>query len=214
VEALHSRRNSPAAVSGLGKGKEQQKVSKEWRIGAGSGRNSPQPATPTTNPLVAALPVVEPRTPVIVVEEERPYAVAGTTPLPPTSHNPTPLLPQMCLQLQPNPQGMLDGVDFRGQRCSRLRLIVPLVVGSREMAVTLLGHIGFHACEAKVKVFNDQQRRVFQSSHASKLKKIRCSYCDAKTPTSLDDCWDFNKIFPQDKPLPTNLPSSPGNSGP
>jgi hypothetical protein len=136
VEALHSTKNSPAAVSGLGKGKERRKVSKERRTGAGSGRTSPQPATPTTNPLVAALPVVEPRTPVIVVEEERPYAVAGATPLPATPHNPTAFAPPMCLRLQPNPQGMLDGVDFRGQRRSRLRLIVPLVVGSREMAVT------------------------------------------------------------------------------
>ena len=64
-------------------------VCKEPRTGAGSGCISPYPATPTTNPLVAALPVVEPRTPVIVVEDERPYAVPAPTPLPATPRNPT-----------------------------------------------------------------------------------------------------------------------------
>jgi len=62
TEALSSRGQTPAGVSGLGKGRARRKVSKERRSGAGSSRVSPQPATPTTNPLVAALPVLKPRT--------------------------------------------------------------------------------------------------------------------------------------------------------
>ena len=61
AEALSSRGQTPATVSGLGKGRARRKVSKEWRSGAGSGHVSPQLATPTTNPLVAALPVVKPK---------------------------------------------------------------------------------------------------------------------------------------------------------
>ena len=88
AERVSSRGQTPAAVSGLGKGRVRPKVSKERRSSAGSGHVSPQPATPTTNPLVAALPVVEPRTPRIVVEDERPFDVAASTPLPATPHNP------------------------------------------------------------------------------------------------------------------------------
>jgi len=65
------------AITRLGKAQERQKVSKEERTGTGSGRVAPQLETATTNALAAALPVVEPRTPVIVVEDERPYTVAA-----------------------------------------------------------------------------------------------------------------------------------------
>ena len=76
TQALSSRGQTPAPVTGLGKTWERRKVSQEWRTGTGSGRVSPQPVTPTTNSLVGAFPVVEPRTPLIVVEDKHPYAVA------------------------------------------------------------------------------------------------------------------------------------------
>jgi len=44
---------------------------------------------------------------------------------------------------------MLDGVDFRGQQRSRLRLIVLLVVGSREKEVNSLGLIRYLVYEAR-----------------------------------------------------------------
>jgi len=93
AEPLSSRGQTPAPVSGLGKGGALRKGSKEQRPGPGSGRVLPQPATPTTNPLVAGFPVVDPRTPVIVVEDERPYGVAASTPLPVTPHKPTAFAP-------------------------------------------------------------------------------------------------------------------------
>jgi len=77
TQALSSRGQTPAALTGLGKTWERRKVGKEWRTGTGSGRISPQPVTPTTNSLAAAFPVVEPRTPLIVVEDKHPYAVAA-----------------------------------------------------------------------------------------------------------------------------------------
>jgi len=149
AEALCSRGQTPAAVTGLGKGRARRKVSKERRSGASSCRVSPQPATPTTNPLVAALPVVEPRTPLIVVEDERPFDVAASTPLP---HLTTqgPLLRQQCAGLRQNPWVMLDRADFRGQQRSRLRLIVLLVVGSREKEVNSLGLIGYLVNKVRV----------------------------------------------------------------
>jgi len=78
AQALHSRGKTPAAVTGLGKPREPQKVTKGRRSAAGSGRLSPQPATSTTNPLVAALTVVEPRTPLTVIEDECPFEAAIT----------------------------------------------------------------------------------------------------------------------------------------
>jgi len=45
---------------------------------------------------------------------------------------------------------MLDGADFQGQQRSWLRLIVLLVVGSREKEVNSLGLIGYLVYEARV----------------------------------------------------------------
>jgi len=93
AQARCSRGQTPAAVTGLGKPREGRKVTKERRTGAGSGHVSPQPATPTTNPLVAALPVVEPTTPLTVIEDECPFDVAELTSLPVTPHNPMAFAP-------------------------------------------------------------------------------------------------------------------------
>jgi len=59
AKALSSRGQTLAAFSRLGKGRARRKVSQEQRTGSGSGRVSRQPATPSINPLLAALPVVE-----------------------------------------------------------------------------------------------------------------------------------------------------------
>jgi len=66
---------------------------------------SPQPATPASNPQVAALLVVEPRTPLIVVEDERPFDVAASTPLPATPHNPTAFAPATVPAAPEKPSG-------------------------------------------------------------------------------------------------------------
>jgi len=89
-------------------------VSKERRTGAGSGRVSPQPATPTTNPLGADLPVVEPRTPLIVVEDERPFDVTASTPLPATPYNPTAFAPATVPPAPAKPSGNAGRSGFPG----------------------------------------------------------------------------------------------------
>jgi len=89
AEARSSTGQTPAAFSGLGNGRARRKVSKERRTGTSSGPVSPQLATPATNPLVAAFPVIEPRTPLLVIEDEHLYDVAASTPLPATPHNQT-----------------------------------------------------------------------------------------------------------------------------
>jgi len=150
AEALSSRGQTPAAFSGQGKGRVRRKVSKEQRTGAGSGRVSSQPATPTTNPLVAALPVGETRTHLIVVENEGPYEVAASTYLPVIPENGKAFAPATVPLLRQNLRVMQDGADFRGQRRSRLQLIVLLVVGSREKEVNSLGLIRYLVYEARV----------------------------------------------------------------
>jgi len=114
AEALSSTGQTPATVSGLGKERARRKVSKERRSGAGSGRVSPQPATPTTNPLVAALLVVEPRTPLIVVEDECPFDVAASTPLPATPYNPTAFAPATVPAAPAKPSGNAGWSGFPG----------------------------------------------------------------------------------------------------
>jgi len=114
AEALSSRGQTPATVRCLGKGRARRNVSKERRSGAGSGRVSPQLATPATNPLVAALPVVEPRTPLIVVEDERPFDVATSTPLPATPHNPTAFGPATVPAALAKPSGNAGWSGFPG----------------------------------------------------------------------------------------------------
>jgi hypothetical protein len=213
AEALHSRRNSPAAVSGLGKAKERRKVSKERRTGAGSGRTSPQPATPTANPLVAALPVVEPRTPVIVVEEERPYAVAGSTPLPATPHNPTAFAPPSVPAAPAKPSGNAGWSGFPGPAAQSATAYCSAGCRIEGDGSDLTWTHRFPCLRSEGERIERPPTPPVQSSHASKLKKIRCSYCDAKTHTSLDECWDFNKTFPP-RTAANQPPSSPGNSGP
>ena len=73
---------------------------------------SPQPATPTTNPLVAALPVVEPRTPLIVVEDECPFDVAASTPFLATPHNPTAIAPATVPAATAKPSGNVGWGGF------------------------------------------------------------------------------------------------------
>jgi len=91
---------------------------------------------------VAAHLVVEPRTPLIVVKDESPYAVIPSTPSVATPHNPTAFAPA-AVQRRQNLWVMLDEADFRGQRRSQLLLIVLLLVGSREREVNSLGLIRY-----------------------------------------------------------------------
>jgi len=114
AEAISLTGQTPAAVSGLGKGRARRKVSKERRTGTGFGCVSPPPATPTTNPLVAALPVVEPRTPLNVVEGEHPYEVAASTPLPATRHNPIAFAPATVPAAPAKPSSIVSQGRFPG----------------------------------------------------------------------------------------------------
>ena len=54
---------------------------------------------------MAALPVVEPRTSMIVVEDERRPDVDGSTPLPATPHNPTIFAPATVPAAPAQPSG-------------------------------------------------------------------------------------------------------------
>ena len=192
AHALSSRGQTPAAVTGLGKARERRKASKERRTGAGSGCVSLQPATPTTNPLVAALPVVEPRTPLIVVEDERPFDVASSTPLPATPDNPTAFALATVPAAMAKPSGNAGWGRFPGPAAQSATAYCS--AGCRiEGERTELSWTHRVPC-----LRSDGKPIVLppgSEPRPSKLKKIRFPYCDASTHTALDDCWDFNKRF-------------------
>jgi len=193
AEALSSRGQTPAALSGLGKGRARRKVTKERRTGAGSGRVSPHPATPTANPLVAAVPVVEPRTSLIVVEDERPFDVAVSTPLPATPHNPTAFAPATVPAAPPKPVGNAGWSGFpepAGQSATAYCSAGRTIEGEGSEP-TWTYRVPWLRSEGEPIVLPPSPE-----PQPSKLKKIRCPSCEASTHIALDDCWDFNKRFP------------------
>ena len=193
AEALSSRGQTPAAVSRLGKRRARRKVSKERRSGAGSGRVSPQLATPTTNPFVATLPVVEPRTPLSVVEDERSFDVVASTPLLATPHNPRAVAPATGSAAPAKPSGNAGWSGFPGLAAQSATAYCS--AGSR-----IKGEGSALTWTYRVPCLRSEDEPIVRppspEPRPSKLKKIRCPYCEATTHIALDDCWDFNKRFP------------------
>ena len=89
----------------------------------------------------------------IVVEDEGPYEVAASTPLPQYVTTQRPLLRQQCLRLKQNLFVRQNGADFQGQLSYRLPLIVLLLVGSRDRELNLLGLITSLGYKATVNLF-------------------------------------------------------------
>jgi len=176
AEALSSRGQTPAAVSGLGTGRARGKVSKERRSGAGSGRVSPQPATPTTNPLVAALPVVEPRTPLIVVDDERPFDVAASTPLPATPHNPMAFGPATVPAAPAKRSGNVGWSGFPGPaaQSSTAYCSAGCRIEGEGSELTWTHRVPCLRSEGEPIVLPPSPE-----PRPSKLNKIRCPYCEA-----------------------------------
>ena len=189
AQACSSRGQTPAAVTGIGKAHERQKVSKQGRAGPGSGCVSPQPATPTTIPLVAALPVVEPMTPLILVEAELPFHVGASTPLPATPDNPTAFAPATGPAAPAKPWGNLGWGRFPGPAAQS---VTPYYSAGRRIA----GEGSEPPWTHWVPGLRSEGEHIGLSLSAepqpSKLKKICCPYCEASTHIALDDCWDFN----------------------
>jgi len=205
AEALSSRGQTPSGVSGRGKGRARRMVSKERRSGAGSGHVSPQPATPTTNPLVAALPVVEPRTPLIVVEDERPFDVAAATPLPVTPHNPTAFAPAKVPAAPAKPSGNAgwSGFPVPAAESTTPYCSAGCRIEGEGSVLTWTHRVPCLRSEAEPIVLLPSP-----DPRPSKLKRIHCPYCEASTHIALDDCWDFNKRFPSRQSTTSRPPIS------
>jgi len=193
AEALSSRGQTRAAVSGLGKGRARRKVSKEQRTGTGSGCVSPQLVTCTTNALGAALLVLKSRTPLIVVENERPFDVAASTPLPATPHNPTAFAPATVPAAPAKPSGNAGLSGFPGPAVQSATAYCSAGCGieGEGSELTWTDRVSCLRSEGEPIVVPPSPE-----PRPSKLKKIRYPYCEASTHIALDDCWDFNKRCP------------------
>jgi len=193
TQAHSSRGQTPATISGLGKARERRNESKERRTGAGSGRVSPQPATPTANPLVAALPVAERRTPLIVVEDERWFEVAASTPLPATPDNPMAFPPPTVPAAPAKPSGNAGWAGFPGPSAeSATAYCSPgCRIEGEGSELTWTHRIPRLRSEGDPTVLPPSPE-----PRPSKLKKICCPYFEASTYIAFDNCWDFNMKFP------------------
>ena len=91
-EAMRSRGISPVAnLRNLGVAAQRSGVTKSRSQASKQSSRQPSPQPPPRAPSqVPIRPVVEPATPapVILVESDRPYTVAASTPIPATPHNP------------------------------------------------------------------------------------------------------------------------------
>ena len=81
--------NPPGVHKNKKPGKAKEKQPSSGKPSAPSIQRSGLPATPTQQTHLPAHPAVEPMTPAIQVQPERPFAVAAATPIPATPHNPT-----------------------------------------------------------------------------------------------------------------------------
>jgi len=185
VEALGSRGQTPTAFSGLGKGQATRKVSNERRIGAGSGRISPQPATTTTNPLVPAHLLVKPRTPLIVVEAERLSAVTASTPLPATPHTPMAFAAATLPAAPANPSDNAAWGGFPGQ--------------AAQLATAY--------CSAACRIEGEGSELAWTHQHQQKYYPAFCAFCASDAPDAR------TLIANQDATtLPHNTPDATGRS--
>jgi len=193
AQALSLRSQTPATVTCLGKALERRNVSKERRIGAGSGHISLRLAAPRTNPLTAAFRGVEPRTPMIVVENERPYAVARSTPLPATPHNPAAIAPATVPAAPAKPAGNAGWGGFPGPAAQSATAYcsADCRIEGEGSELTWTHQVPCLQSESGPIVHSPSPE-----PRPSKLKKICCPYCDASTHIALDNSWDFNKKFP------------------
>jgi len=195
AQALSSRGQTPAAVTGLGKPQERRNVTKEQRTGHGSGRVSPQPATSTTNPLVAALPVVEPRTLLTVIEDKCPFDVAELTSLPAKPHNLMACAPATGPASPAKPTGNAGWGGFPGPaaQLATAYCSAGCMIEGEGSELTWTHRVPFLRSEGEpIQVVLPPS----PEPQPSKLKKIYCPYCEASMYIALDDCRDFNKKFP------------------
>jgi len=190
------RGQTPVTLTCPGKARERRKASKEWSTGLGSSCVAPQPATPTTNPLAAALPVVEPRTTVI------PYAIAASTPLPVTRHNPTVFAAATFPPTPAKPSGNPEWGGFP-------RPVAQSAMAYCSAGCTIEGDGSQLTWTHQVTCLRSEGKPIVlpptpEPQH-SMLKKILCPYCNASTHTA----WTIVRISSRnphpDRIPPTNL---------
>jgi len=142
---------------------------------------------------VAALPVVESSTPLIVVEDYGPVDLAALTPLPATPHNTTAFAPAIVPAAPAKASGNAGWGRFQGpggQSATAYCSAGCRIEGEgSELTWT-------HRVPCLQSVGQPIVRTPSREPFPSKLKKIRCPYREASTHIALEDCLDINNKFP------------------
>ena len=154
---------------------------------------------------MAPLPVVKPRTPLIVVEDEHPYDVAASTPLPATPPNTTAYAPTKVPAALAKPCGNVGWGRFPGPVAQSVTAYCSARcrIEGEESELTWTHWVHCLRSEGEpIELHPSPQPR------PSKLTMIRCPYCEASTHIALDDCWDLNQKFPPRQNTPNRPPIS------
>jgi len=202
-----------------------------------SRQNSPQPpppeavpATPSPLPRSSTVPAsqaVEQNTPVICIERERPFAVAGQTPLPTTPQVPGAFVLAIAPPAPAKPSGNVGPRGFT----RRAEALAPTGVCSPDCRVVAEGSdiryahrfsclkSDFEAINIWLRPRNDAPQ--------PKSKQNRCGYCDSVRHNRHSDCPDFLRDYavntraasqqpppPPSNPLPERMDEDvPGEDG-
>jgi len=205
--------------------------------GTSSKQNSPQPpppeavpATPSPLPRSSTVPApqaVEQNTPAIRIERERPFAVAGQTPLPTTPQVPGAFVSAIAPPVPAKPSGNVGPPGFT----RRSEAVAPTCVCSPDCRVVAEGsdipyEHRFPCLKSDFEAINIWSRPR-NDAPQPKSKQNRCVYCESVRHTRHSDCPEFLKDYavnnraarqqpppPPSNPLPERMDEDvPGEDG-
>ena len=232
-EVVRSRGTTPW-LKNLRPSSRPLRVTKSSSISSGrsSRQNSPQPpppesvpATPSPLPrssMVPAPQAVEQNTPAIRIERERPFAVAGQTPLPTTPQVPVAFVSAIA---QPAPAKTSGNVGPPGLT-TRSKALAPTGVCSPDCRVVAKGSDILYAhrfpcIKSDFEGINIWSRPRNEAPQP-KSQQNRCGYCESVRHTRHSDCPDFLRDYadntrassqqpppPQSNPLPERIDEDP-----
>ena len=139
------------------------------------------PANPTRSGMTRALPA-QPTTPAILVENERPFAVAQATPL--TTH-------QQPQQVPPAPQKPTGYAGFAGFPGVQAQLTKVYCSHTCRMVGGVSGNLTFYHVMPCLKSLQDL---IEHAPRTPKMNKSQCKLCDAVDHVDMGDCPKFQQL--------------------
>jgi len=237
-EVVRSRGTTPS-VKNLRPSSPPHGVTKSSSISSGrsSRQNSPQPpppealpATPSPLPQSSTVPApqaLEQNTPAIRIERERPFTVAGQTPLPTTPQIPGAFVSAIAPPAPAKPSGNVGPSGFT----RRSEALAPTGVCSPDCRVVAEGRDiryehRFPCLKSDFEAINILSRPR-NDAPQPKSKQNRCGYCESVRHTRHSDCPDFLRDYavntcaasqqpppPPSNPLPERMvDDAPGEDG-